>query len=76
MLTNCPMKITYCYNYWQMYKNPSEIAAHKKKLRSKVVIPKKKSLKVITFSYREQFSSGYSVSLFHKSSCGHLLLKG
>ena len=65
-------EITYCYNYWQMYKNPCEIAARKKRLRSKVVVPKKKfSLRVTAFSRREQFFSGYSVSLFHKSSCGH-----
>ena len=25
-------EIAYCYNYWQMYKNSSEIAAHKKRL--------------------------------------------
>ena len=25
-------EITYCCNYWQIYKNPSEIAAHKKRL--------------------------------------------
>ena len=31
---------TYCYNYWQMYKNLSEMAACKKRLRSKVVVPK------------------------------------
>ena len=34
-------EIAYCYNYWQMYKNSSEIAAHKKRLWSKVVVPKK-----------------------------------
>ena len=28
-------EITYRYNYWYMYKTPSEIAAHKKRLRSK-----------------------------------------
>ena len=38
-------EITYWYNYWQMYKNPSEIAADKKRLRSKVVAPKKNFLK-------------------------------
>ena len=27
---------TYCCNYWQMYKNHSEIAAHKKRLWSKI----------------------------------------
>ena len=48
-------KITYCYNYWQIYKNPCEIAAHKKRLRSKVAVSKKISLKVDALSRREQF---------------------
>ena len=70
-------EITYCYNYWQMYKNPSEIAAHKKRLRSKVAVLKKNSLKVTAFIGRTQiFFSSYSVFLFHKSSCGHPLLDG
>ena len=38
-----------------MYKNPSEIVAHEKRLRSKVVVPKKFSLKVTAFSYRNSF---------------------
>ena len=33
-------EITYCYNYCQTYKRPSQIAAHKKTLPSKVVVPK------------------------------------
>ena len=33
--------ITYCRNYWQMYKNLSEIEVHKKRVWSKVVAPKK-----------------------------------
>ena len=70
-------EITYCYNYWQMYKNPSEIAAHKKRLRSKVAVLKKNSLKVTAFIGRTQiFFSSYSVFLFHKSSCGHPFLDG
>ena len=56
-------EITCCYIYWQMFKYPSEIAAHKKI-----------SLKVTAFSRREQLFSGCSVSLFHKSSCGHPFL--
>ena len=39
------VEITYCYNYRQMNKNPSEIGVHKKRLRSKVVVPKKHFLK-------------------------------
>ena len=31
--------ITYCRNYWQMYKNLSEIEVHKKRVWSKVVVP-------------------------------------
>ena len=31
-------EITYCWNYCQMYENVSEIAAHKKRLWSKVVV--------------------------------------
>ena len=34
-------EIAYCYNYWRMYKNPNEIAAYKKRLRSKEVAHKK-----------------------------------
>ena len=34
-------EITYCRNYWQMYKNLSEIEVHKKRVWSKVVAPKK-----------------------------------
>ena len=48
-------EITCCYMYWKMYKYPSEITTHKKRLRSKVVIPKKISLMVTAFSRREQF---------------------
>ena len=33
-------EMTYCRNYWQMYKNLSEIEAHKKRVWSKVVAPK------------------------------------
>ena len=44
--------------YWKMFKYPSERAAHKKRLRSKTVIPKKISLMVTAFSRREQFFSG------------------
>ena len=70
-------EITYCYNYCQMYKHPSKIAAHKERLRSKAVVPKKKiSSKVTAFSRREQFFSGYNVSLFHRSNCGHPFLNG
>ena len=56
-----------------MHKNLSEIAAHKKRLRSEVVVPKKivLSLSVTVFSRREQLLSEYSVSLFHERSCGH-----
>ena len=35
------IEITYCRNYWQTYKNLSEIEAHKKRVWSKVVLPKK-----------------------------------
>ena len=35
-------QMIYCYNYLQMYNNPSEIAALKKGLRSRVVFPKNK----------------------------------
>ena len=34
-------KATYCCNYWQIYNNLSEISAHKKRLRSTVVVLKK-----------------------------------
>ena len=65
-------------NYWQMYKSLREIIVHKKKLRSKVVLPKKStsSLQVTMFNHRVPFFSEYSVSLFHKSSCCHLFLNG
>ena len=35
-------EITYWCNYWQMYKNLSEIVAYEKRLWFKVVVPKKK----------------------------------
>ena len=57
-------EITYCYNYWQMYKNPSEIVAHKKRLRSKVVALKKNSLKVTAFSCRKQFFFQVTLSFY------------
>ena len=70
-------EITYCLNYWQMYKNLGEIDVHKKSVKSKLVVPNKMfSLQVTTFSRREQFFPRYSVSLFHKSSCGHSFLNG
>ena len=69
-------EITYCYNFWLMHENPSEIAVHMKRLSSKVVVPEKISVKVTTFSCREQFFSGYNVSLFHKNSDVHTLLNG
>ena len=34
-------KATHCCNYWQIYNNLSEISAHKKRLWSTVVVPKK-----------------------------------
>ena len=34
-------EITHCSNYWQMYKNLSEIEVHKKRVWSKVVALKK-----------------------------------
>ena len=70
-------EITYCRNYRQMYKNLSEIEVHKKRVWSKVVLPKKYfSLQVTAFSRREQFFSGYCASLSHKSNCGHSCLNG
>ena len=36
-----------------MYKIPSELAAHKERLRSKAVVPKKISFKVTAFSRRK-----------------------
>ena len=35
------VEITYCWNYQQMYKNFSEMAAHKKGFRTEVFVPKK-----------------------------------
>ena len=35
-------EITYCCNYWQMYKNLSEMAAQKRRVWSKVVVAKKR----------------------------------
>ena len=70
-------QITCWRNYWPMYKNLSEIEVHKKRVWSRVVAPKKCfSLQVIAYSCREQFPSGYSVTLFHKSSCGYSFLNG
>ena len=64
-----------CCNYWQMCKNLSEIAAHKK--GCEVV------LKITFFPSRllcliagNSFFSEYSLSLFHKSSFGHPFLNG
>ena len=34
-------EITYCLNYWQMYKNLGEIDVHKKSMKSKLVVPNK-----------------------------------
>ena len=59
-------EITCCYNYWQMYKNPSEIAAHQKRLRSKLVVTKKISLKVTAFRRREQLFLGTVFLYFTK----------
>ena len=71
------IEITYCRNYQQTYKNLSEIEVHKKRVWPKVVLLKKYfSLQVTAFSRREQFLSGYCVSLSHKSSCGHSCLNG
>ena len=33
-------KISYCWNYWQMYKNLSNITAHRNRLWLKTVVPK------------------------------------
>ena len=49
-----------------MYKNPSETAAHQKRLRSKVVVPKKISLKVAAFRRREQLFHGTVFLYFTK----------
>ena len=71
------IEITYCRNDQQTYKNLSEIEVHKKRVWPKVVLLKKYfSLQVTAFSRREQFLSGYCVSLSHKSSCGHSCLNG
>ena len=51
-----------------MYKNLCEIAAHKKTLQNNAIFSKKISLNDTAFSRRKKFFSGYSVSLFHKSS--------
>ena len=70
-------EITYCRNYWKMHKNLGEIEVHKKRVWSNVVASKKCfSLQVTASSRREQFSLGYSVSLFHKSSCVYSFLSG
>ena len=63
-------EITY-YTLLTDVQNTKELAAAKKRPSLK-----KFSLKVIAFSCREQVFSGYSVSLFHKSSCGHPFLNG
>ena len=72
-----------------MYKNLGEIAAHKKTLWSKAVVPKNLFCLVGYYGYCVQgiyffpcrllcsgniFFSEYSVSLFHESSCGHPFL--
>ena len=33
-------EITYCHNYWQIYRNLSEREVHRKRVWSKVVAPK------------------------------------
>ena len=70
-------EIIHCCNYWQMYKNLSEIEFLKKRVWSKVVSPRKIFFLVgYCINRREQFFSGQSFSLFHKSSCGHSFLNG
>ena len=52
-----------------MYKDFSEMVAHKKGLWSEVVVPKNIfSLYFTVFNSREQFFPEYSVSFFHESS--------
>ena len=60
-----------------MFKKLSEMAAHKKGIRIKVVVPKKHFFFVFTvFNRTEQFFQEYSVSLLHKSKCCHPLFNG
>ena len=68
-------EITYSRNYQQMYKKITEIEVLKKSVWSKVVSPRKYfSLQVTVYSRSEKIFSGFSVSLFHKSSCGRSFL--
>ena len=64
-------EITYCRNYWQMYENLTEIEVHKNRVWSKVVVPNKMFF-LVGYCVQSQgtFFLRYSVSLFHKSSCG------
>ena len=52
-----------------MYRNLSKITAHRKRLWSKLVVPKKHFL----FDNRKEFLE-HSVSLSHESSCENPLL--
>ena len=56
------VEITYCCNYWQMNKNFIEIASHKKRLWSKVVVPKK--IFIVAWNYNTNIlvESDYSSS--------------
>ena len=57
-----------------MYKNLSEMAAHKKGLWSKVVVPKKHFFCRILCLIAG--SSFFQSTVFHESSCGHPNLNG
>ena len=60
-------EITYCYNFWQMYKNPSEIAALKKRVRSKVVVAKKTSQGTVFFRVQCFFLSQKLAAAIHST---------
>ena len=60
--------------YWQMYKILVKQQLIRKSCDPKQLFQKKSSLKVTAFSRKELFFLGYSVSLFHKSRCGHSFL--
>ena len=53
-------EIIYCRNYWQMHKNLSEIEIHKKRVWSKVIVPKK----CLELFAGNSFFLGYSVFYF------------
>ena len=55
-------EITYCYNFWLMHENPSEIAIHMKRLSSKVVGPEKISVKLLRLVAGNSFFQG---TMFH-----------